>query len=161
MRAIYLLLILLVFFPLGCTTIEVAKEVTKVTTSVKKTIEDISENNSVEEKEQILKKEKEEVIVKKKKEKNTLKKQKTIASIKLIGETIEQLTSRLGGPELIRVDGNTKMVRFDADSCRLFVYFDLKIQKPKAKYYEIRNPSGVLLEREEKINKCFKEILKV
>jgi hypothetical protein len=36
----------------------------------------------------------------------------------------------------------------------------LKVKKPKAEYYEIRNTKGELIDKKEKINKCFKEIQK-
>ena len=72
MRTIYILLLLSIIIS-SCTTIEVAKEVTKVTTSIKNTIkkERIIEENKTEKTENIqsadLSKEKEEVVKEKKK----------------------------------------------------------------------------------------------
>ena len=51
-------------------------------------------------------------------------------------------------------------MRYDTLSCRLFVYFDLNINKSKVKYYEVRNILGNLLETKKEINKCFQEINK-
>ena len=174
MRAIYILSILLIITLNGCATIEIAKEVTKVGDSIKTTIQksakkqnDFEKTEDVtKEKEEIVvvkekeEKEKEEIIVAKKKEKAVINKQKEIAVIKIQGKTLNQLTQNFGKSDFIREDGNTKTVRFNASSCRLFVYFDLEVEKPKAEYYEIRNTKGELIDKKEKINKCFKEIQK-
>ena len=103
---------------------------------------------------------KEEIIVAKKKEGAVINKQKEIAVIKIQGKTLNQLTQNFGKSDFIREDGNTKTVRFNASTCRLFVYFNLEIKKPKAEYYEIRNTKGELIDKKEEINKCFKEIQK-
>ena len=101
-----------------------------------------------------------ENIVEKKKEMALLSRQKEISVINIQGKTLNQLTKDFGKPDLIREDGNTKSVRFNALGCRLFIYFDLEVKKPKAEYYEIRNIKGELIDKKEKINKCFKEIQK-
>ncbi len=174
MRAIYILSILLIITLNGCSTIEIAKEVTKVGDSIKTTIQKAAKKQNdfektedvTKEKEEIIvatKKEeekKEEIIVAKKKEEAVINKQKEIATIKIQGRTLNQLTQNFGKSDFIREDGNTKTVRFNASSCRLFVYFNLEVEKPKAEYYEIRNTKGELIDKKEKINKCFKEIQK-
>ena len=174
MRAIYILSILLIITLNGCATIEIAKEVTKVGDSIKTTIQKASKKQNdfektedvTKEKEEIIvakkkeEKEKEEIIVAKKKEEAVINKQKEIAVIKIQGKTLNQLTQNFGKSDFIREDGNTKTVRFNASSCRLFVYFNLGVKKPKAEYYEIRNTKGELIDKKEKINKCFKEIQK-
>ena len=174
MRAIYILSILLITTLNGCATIEIAKEVTKVGDSIKTTIQkaakkqnDLEKTEDVtKEKEEIVvakekeEKEKEEIIVAKKKEKAVINKQKEIAVIKIQGKTLNQLTQNFGKSDFIREDGNTKTVRFNTSTCRLFVYFNLGVKKPKAEYYEIRNTKGELIDKKEKINKCFKEIQK-
>ena len=71
-----------------------------------------------------------------------------------------QLQNDFGKPDFIREDGNTKIVRFDGSSCSLFLYFDSLINKPMAEYFEIRNKFGELIERKEKIEKCFAEVVK-
>ena len=169
MRAIYILSILLIITLNGCATIEIAKEVTKVGDSIKTTIQkaakkqndfEKTEDVTKEKEEIIVAKEKEEIIVAKKKEKAVINKQKEIAVIKIQGKTLNQLTQNFGKSDFIREDGNTKTVRFNTSTCRLFVYFNLGVKKPKAEYYEIRNTKGELIDKKEKINKCFKEIQK-
>ena len=174
MRAIYILSILLIIALNGCATIEIAKEVTKVGDSIKTTIQKAAKKQNdfektedvTKEKEEVIVakekegKEKEEIIVAKKKEKAVINKQKEIAVIKIQGKTLNQLTQNFGKSDFIREDGNTKTVRFNTSTCRLFVYFNLGVKKPKAEYYEIRNTKGELIDKKEKINKCFKEIQK-
>jgi len=169
MRAIYILSILLIITLNGCATIEVAKEVTKIGDSIKTTIQKASkkqndfektEDVTKEKEEIIVAKKKEEIIVAKKKEEAVINKQKEIAAINIQGRTLNQLTQNFGKYDFIREDGNTKTVRFNTSTCRLFVYFNLGVKKPKAEYYEIRNTKGELIDKKEKINKCFKEIQK-
>ena len=174
MRAIYILSILLIITLNGCATIEIAKEVTKVGDSIKTTIQkSVKKQNDFEKTEDVTKekeeivvakekeeKEKEQIIVAKKKEKAVINKQKEIAVIKIQGKTLNQLTQNFGKSDFIREDGNTKTVRFNASTCRLFVYFNLEVKKPKAEYYEIRDTKGELINNKEKIDKCFKEIQK-
>ena len=169
MGAIYILSILLIITLNGCATIEIAKEVTKVGDSIKTTIQkaakkqnnfEKTEDVTKEKEEIIVTKEKEEIIVAKKKEEAVINKQKEIAAINIQGRTLNQLTQNFGKYDFVREDGNTKTVRFNASSCRLFVYFNLRVKKPKAEYYEIRNTKGELIDKKEKINKCFKEIQK-
>ena len=166
MRAIYILSILLIITLNGCATVEIAKEITKAGDSIKTTIQKATKNqNDLEKTEDVLKtedviKEKEEIIDAKKKEEDIIIKQKEITVIKIQGKTLNQLTQNFGKFDFIREDGNTKTVRFNASSCRLFVYFNLGVEKPKAEYYEIRNVKGELIDRKEKINRCFKEIQK-
>ena len=160
MGAIYILSILLIITLNGCATIEIAKEVTKVGDSIKTTIQKAAKKQNDFEKTEDVTKEKEEIIVAKKKEKAVINKQKEIAVIKIQGKTLNQLTQNFGKSDFIREDGNTKTVRFNTSTCRLFVYFNLGVKKPKAEYYEIRNTKGELIDKKEKINKCFKEIQK-
>ncbi len=174
MRAIYILSILLIITLNGCATLEIAQEVTRAGDSIKTTIQKaVKKQNDLEKTEDVTKekeeivvakekeeKEKEEIIVAKKKEKAVINKQKEIAVIKIQGKTLNQLTKNFGKSDFIREDGNTKTVRFDASNCRLFVYFNLEVKKPKAEYYEIRDTKGELIDEKEKINKCFKEIQK-
>ena len=130
MRAIYILPFLFIIVINGCTTIEVAKEVTKATKIVKTTIDEITDakeeiNEEETEELEIIIKEKEEIAIEREKEEAVATKQKKIVPIKLLGKTLNQLTQELGNPELIREDGNTQIVRFDTLSCRLFIYFDI------------------------------------
>ena len=160
MRAIYILFILLIIILNGCTTVEIAKEVTKAGDRIKTTIQKAAKKQNDLEKTEDVTKEKEEIIVAKKKEEAVINKQKEIAPINIQGRTLNQLTQNFGKSDFIREDGNTKTVRFSTSSCRLFVYFNLAVKKSKAEYYEIRNTKGELIDKKEKINKCFKEIQK-
>ena len=170
MRAIYILFFFLIIITNGCSTVEIAKEVTKAGNSVKTTIKKITSSqvddekteNNIKEKEEIIvmKKKEEEIVVAKKKEMALLNRQKEISAINIQGKTLNQLIQDFGKPDLIREDGNTKTVRFNTSSCRLFIYFDLELKKPKAEYYEIRNTKGELIDKKERINKCFEEIQK-
>jgi|TARA_B100001079_G_scaffold141698_1_gene121369 hypothetical protein len=160
MRAIYILSILLIITLNGCTTVEIAKEVTKAGNSIKTTIQKATKNQNDLEKPEDVIKEKEKIIIAKKKEKAVIKKQKENAIIKIQGKTLDQLTQDFGKSDFIREDGNTKTVRFNSSSCRLFIYFNLEAKKLKAEYYEIRNTKGEPIDKKEKINKCFKEIQK-
>ena len=160
MRAIYILSILLIIILNGCTTVEIAKGVTKAGDSIITTIQKSTKNKNDLEKTEDVIKEKEKIIIAKKKEKAVIKKQKENAIIKIQGKTLDQLTQDFGKSDFIREDGNTKTVRFNSLTCRLFVYFNLEVNKPKAEYYEIRNAEGEPIDKKEKINKCFKEIQK-
>ena len=160
MGAIYILSILLIITLNGCATIEIAKEVTKVGDSIKTTIQKAAKKQNDFEKTEDVTKEKEEIVIAKKKEETVINKQKEIATINIRGKTLNQLTQNFGKSDFIREDGNTKTVRFNTSTCRLFVYFNLGVKKPKAEYYEIRNAKGGLIDKKEKINKCFKEIQK-
>ena len=160
MRAIYILSILLIITLNGCATLEIAQEVTRAGDSIKTTIQKASKKQNDFEKTEDVTKEKEEIIVAKKKEEAVINKQKEIAVIKIQGKTLNQLTQNFGKSDFIREDGNTKTVRFNTSTCRLFVYFNLGVKKPKAEYYEIRNTKGELIDKKEKIKKCFKEIQK-
>jgi len=181
MRAIHILFFLLIIIFNGCTAIEVAEGVAKVSIKVaekvretkSETITMITENekkdkkiksvDTLKEKEESVDilKEKEEVVIEKRKEKIVANKQKKITAIKILGESLDQLTQNFGKPKLIREDGNVKVVRFDTSSCRLFIYFDLLTKKSKAEYFEIRDTKGRLIEKKHNINKCFQEIQKV
>ena len=161
MRAIHILLILLIIILSGCTSVKVAKVVTKTTNSVKTSIEKITDKKSKIKEKDDLTQEKEEIVIEQKKEKAVAVKQKRNIAIKFLGKTLPELIKEFGEPALIRLDGTTKTARFDTSSCRLFVFFNLKIKKSGVDYYEIRNTKGNLIDRKKNIEKCFKEISKV
>ena len=161
MRAIHILLILLIIILSGCTSVKIAKVVTKTTNSVKTSIEKITDKKSKIKEKDNLTQEKEEIVIEQKKEKAVAVKQKRNIAIKFLGKTLPELIKEFGEPALIRLDGTTKTARFDTSSCRLFVFFNLKIKKSGVDYYEIRNAKGNLVDRKKNIEKCFKEISKV
>ena len=169
MRAIFILPIFVILILFGCTTVEIAKEVTKATNSIKTSIkkisskkEELEENPSDEYDEEKLEekisKKKRGVTIEKNKEKIVVLKQKKIATINFVGKTLDELTKQLGEPKLLREDGKSTTARYDTHSCRIFVFFNTLINKPRAEYYELRNARGELIEKQEDIEKCFSEI---
>ena len=158
----------------GCTTIEVAKGVSKVSSSIETSVkkmagkeekeeeikekeeESINENISLEEKVSAAKKEKEVVEVEKTRQKKVVKKQKEVIKINFVGKTINEIYMRLGDSNLFRLDGNTQTMRYDNDACRLFLFFNSSIPIPRVEYFEIRNPNGKLINEKSNIEKCYK-----
>ena len=132
----------------GCTTVEIAKEVTKATKSIKTSVDIMI--NSMENDREVLKKEKKE------KEKIVLE-QKKIVKINFIEKTFDQIKINLGEPNLSRIDGNTFIARFDNNSCRLFLFFNNNDKIKKIKHYELRDVDGVLVINKNKIQNCYKK----
>ena len=171
MRAIHLLLFFSIIVLYGCSTIEVAKEVTKATNSIITSIDKVSSkqeetkisDNIEKEKEMKLTEDiaKEKVVIEKKREEAVAIKQKKITTIKFLGKTMSELINEFGRPDLIREDGNTKTVRFDTSSCRLFLYFSLTTDMSKVEYYEIRDTKGNLVDKSKELEKCLQQIQKV
>ena len=151
----------------GCTSIEVAKEVAKASKSISASVNQVI-NNEKKTKEIVdndetsvvindsIEKEKKILEVEKKKEKKLVTKQKKIIKINFIGKTLNKIKSSLGEPQLIRLDGNTKTVRFDKNSCRLFLFFNSHKTTPLVEHFEIRNIKGDLINSKEKIQVCYK-----
>ena len=173
MRAIHILFFFSIIVLCGCSTIEVAKEVTKATKSIKTSIDNIAntqeetktlddiEKEKGEKQQNDIEKEKEKIVVEKKKERDVAKKQKKITTIKFLGKSLPELIKKFGKPNLTREDGNTKTVRFDTLSCRLFLYFNSTINLSRVEHYEIRDTKGNLMNRSKDLEKCFHEIQKV
>ena len=159
----------------GCTTIEVAKGVSKVSSSIETSVkkmagkeekeeeikekeeESINENISLEEKVSAAKKEKEIVEVEKTRQKKVVKKQKEVIKINFVGKTINEVYMRLGDPNLFRLDGNTQTMRFDSDTCRLFLFFNSTIPMPQVNYFEMRDEKGNLIKEKVNIENCYKK----
>ncbi len=159
----------------GCATIEVAKGVSKVSTSIETSVkkiagkeenkekirekeeETINKNISLEEKVSAAKKEKEIVEVEKKQQKKVIKKQKDVIKINFVGKTINEIYMRLGDPNLFRLDGNTQTMRFDSDTCRLFLFFNSTIPMPQVNYFEMRDEKGNLIKEKVNIENCYKK----
>ena len=147
----------------GCTSIEVAKEVNKVATSIKKSVTNIIKNKEKPiEKEDPKKLEKEielekEIIkTEKKKEKKLVKQQKQIVKINFFSKTLDELRQDLGNPSLLRNDGGTQMARFDTLGCRLFFFFNSNQNLPRVQHFEIRDTKGNLIDKKEHIQNCYK-----
>ena len=157
----------------GCSSIEVAKEVTKASKSIKESVnqiinidkktEEIEDNKEIEDNDESsaiinnsIEKEKKILEIEKKKEKKLVKDQKKIIKINFIGKTINEIKSNLGEPKLIRLDGNTKTARFDKLSCRLFLFFNSNKNIPLVQHYEIRDIKGNLINNKKRIEDCYK-----
>ena len=176
MRAIFILSIFVILILSGCATVEIAKEVTKATTSIKTSIikinsneeklegqtsdeEELEEQTSDEEEfEEEISMKKQEITIEKNKVEEVVLKQNKIATISFIGKTLDELKQQLGEPKLLREDGKSTTARYDTQSCRIFIFFNTSIKKPRAEYYELRNIKGKLVEKQKDIEKCFNEI---
>ena len=169
------LFITFILFLNGCATIEVAKGVSKVSTSIETSVKkiagkeekeekikekeekSISENISLEEKVSAAKKEKEIVEVEKKHQKKVVKKQKEVIKINFVGKTINEIYMRLGDSDLFRLDGNTQTMRYERDMCRLFLFFNSTTPIPQVDYFEMRDEKGSLIKEKINIEKCYKK----
>jgi len=147
-------------FIVGCASVEVTKEVIKVTNSVKKSVEDILPKKEVEKTEidmEVIKKEKEEIIEEQEKQKTIIESQQRLAEINFIGKTEKQITLKIGKPKLMRSDDPIYMLRYDSDSCRLFIFFNNSLKNKRAKYFEIRDDLGGLLNSKQSLEQCYRE----
>ena len=153
----------------GCTSIEVAKEINKVTTGIKKSVTNIIKNKEksiekedpkklekVTELEKEIGLEKEIIKTEKKKEKKLAKQQKKIVKINFFSKTLDELRQDLGNPSLLRNDGGTQMARFDTLGCRLFFFFNSNLNLPRVEHFEIRDTKGNLIDKKEHIQNCYK-----
>lgn len=153
----------------NCTTVNVVKEVTKASKSVKTSVdkmlkgsEDESQNDfkkhsknisndkqKIDQKIKNLQKEKEEKI-------KIIKEQKKEVKITLLGKTSNEVMLMFGEPDLIRVDGNSRTMRFDNNFCQLFLFSLTKLKNARVDYFEIRNKEGNLIINKKNIDKCYK-----
>ena len=156
-----LLFFILILILGGCTTVKVAKEVTKATNSIKTSVDNlINKKQKSEEQDgsvvknididlKNLEKEKEEV-------KKLVSSQKKIIKVNFVGKTLNELKSKLGEESLNRFDGNTQIVRFDISTCKLFLFFNPNLSVPRVEHYEIRNKLGNLETSKDKIQSCYR-----
>jgi len=177
MRAIFIFLIFVILLVTSCTSVNVVKEVGKVTqsieASVKKAFTPYNEKKEEEleievvkketltdedEKKQIITIERKEITNEQEKSSEVVMKQKKISTINLLNKTIQELKQKIGHPPLIREDGNTITVRFDSTNCRLFLFMNSSFKTPFVEYYELRNIKGDLIDHKKDIESCFKEM---
>ena len=159
------LFFILSFLLWSCTTVEVTKEVIKVTNTVankvkgsvlqneekkESVVEEIIEENKIEEEREIIE-EKQEI------EKNIIENQQKLADINLIGKTENKILSLLGKAQLSRIDGSVYTLRYDSDNCRMFLFFNEKNKSKSVEYFEIRNKKAELLNSRKKLEDCYKE----
>tara|TARA_Y100000590_G_C15695361_1_gene1004934 strand:- start:1239 stop:1736 length:498 start_codon:yes stop_codon:yes gene_type:complete len=165
MRAINFLIFFI--FLNSCATMEVAEVFTKTSIKVvegvsSKTTANIkSDEKEKNENDKSLSDIKKEISKEKQISKATSNKQRKVSNVILLGKSLVDLSKEIGDPILIREDGNTKTVRYDTSSCRLFLYFNKSMKKEIVEHYEIRNINGDLIDKKENINRCFNEIKKV
>jgi len=156
MRLLTYLIVLILLS--SCTTIEVTKEVVKVGNVVKEKVEkqfekeeeEIVENKTIVEEQQIISAEKEE-------EKTIVKTQQKLAKINFIGKKINEIQSEMGEPELLRSDGIIQMLRYDSKSCRLFLFFNLNANIKRVEHFEFRDYLGELLNTKQSLETCYRE----
>ena len=159
--------ILILYFLIlgGCTTVEVTKEVIKAGSSVKTSVSEMisekspksSTNEEIIFQQADIEEEKENIIIQKKEQKTIFKNQQKTAQINFIGDPIYKIEEILGKPELARIDGDTFMMRYDSDQCRLFLFFNNTLKNKKVEHFEIRDLFGVLLESKNSIEQCYRE----
>ena len=160
---LFLILSLLV---LGCSTVEVTKEVIKVTNTVTEQIKESipKKENEVEDviEELIEEKEIEEEIEiieeKQKEEKNIIESQQKLAEINFIGNTENKIQNLLGKAQLTRVDGSVYTLRYDSNNCRLFLFFNQEAENKRVEYFELRNSKAELLNSKQSLEQCYREL---
>ena len=158
------LFLLLSLFILGCSTVEVTKEVIKVTNTITQQVKGVSKKETDEQKvfdEIIEKKEIEEEIEiieeKKKVEKNIVEIQQKLAEINFIGKKEDKILNLLGQPQLSRVDGSVYTLRYDSDNCRLFLFFNKSPTNKRVEYFELRDSKTGLLNSKQSLEQCYRE----
>ena len=161
---IFLFLIPLLFV-WGCSTIEVTKEVIKVTNTIaKKTKDSVLQEETDEEKalkrineEKEIKEEIENIQEKKEEEKNIVESQQKLAEINFIGKKEDKILNLLGQPQLSRVDGSVYTLRYDSDNCRLFLFFNNSSTNKIVEYFELRGSNADLLNSKQALEQCYRE----
>jgi hypothetical protein len=160
---LFLTLSLLVW---GCSTVEVSKEIIKVTNTVTDKVKDaipnnknkenaiikeIVEENDIEEEIEIIEEKQEE-------EKNIVENQQKSAAINFIGKTEDNILNVMGAAKLSRIDGSVYTLRYDSINCRLFLFFNKDASIKRVEYFELRNNNAELLSSEKSIEQCYKEL---
>ena len=169
-----LLLFIFIILLSSCVTVEVAKEVTKAGKSIGTSVNNLIKNSQNNNEDNLIKRNNKNDITannkkmidqelanlkkEKEKEKKLAKKQKNKIRIDFLNKTINEIRLIIGGPQLTRVDGNSKIFRFDSNYCRLFLFFNEKNKNSKVEYFEIRNNKGLLIINNEEIEKCYKDL---
>ena len=153
----------------SCATIEVAKEVTKASQSLKTSVKNIINSNqeasNINDSDKIptskpanITKEIQIVENAEKDEREKIKKQKKIAEVIFLGKTYEEIKILLGDPRLKRVDGNIQILRFDANNCRMFLFFNTLDNPAIVKHFELRDDYGTLINVKKKIQECYEDL---
>ena len=159
------LFLILSLFVWGCSTVEVTKEVIKVTNTISEKVKDSAPKKNTIEKEVFdeiidekeIEKEIEIIEEKQKKEKNIVASQQKLAEINFIGQTQNKILNLLGQPQLSRIDGAVYTLRYDSDSCRLFLFFNQTSTKKRVEYFELRGTKTELLNSKQSLEQCYRE----
>jgi len=161
---IFLFLLPLLFI-WGCSTIEVTKEVIKVTNTISNKVKESAQqketdeqkvlNKIIEEKE--IEEEIENIQEKKEENKNIVESQQKLAEINFIGKTEDKILSLLEQPQLSRVDGLVYTLRYDSENCRLFLFFNKSSTNKRVEYFELRGGKADLLNSKQALEQCYRE----
>ena len=159
------LFLILSLFVWGCSTVEVTKEVIKVTSTISEKVKDSAPKKNTIEKEVFdeiidekeIEKEIEIIEEKQKKEKNIVASQQKLAEINFIGKTEEIILNLLGQPQLSRIDGSLYTLRYDSDNCRLFLFFNKSPTNKRVEYFELRDGKTGLLNSKQSLEQCYRE----
>ena len=63
----------------------------------------------------------------------------------------------MGVAELARFDGIVHTMRYDSESCRLFLFFNLNSNIKRVEHFEFRDYLGELLNSKQSLETCYKE----
>jgi hypothetical protein len=153
----------------SCTTIEVAKGVTKASQSIKTSVNNIinadQKNQGISGDQEVSPPVLDNIIEEmkileeeEKDEREKIKEQKQIVEVVFLGKTHEEIKVWLGTPTFERKDGNTQTLRFDANDCRLFLFFNTAANSAMVKHIELRDGHGNLINVKKKIQGCYKDL---
>ena len=157
------LFLTLSFLVWGCSTVEVTKEVIKVkntiTDKMKESVPQKENENEVVLNEIIDEIEDEIEIIEEQQEeeKSIVKNQQKLAEINFIGETETKIINLFGKAQLARIDGPVYTLRYDSNSCRLFLFFNQEIKNKRVEYFELRNTNAKLLNSKQSLEQCYRE----
>jgi len=151
---------------LGCSTVEVTKEVIKITNTVTEKVKQTvpkKENKAEDVIEELIKEEEieEEIEIieeKQEEEKNIVESQQKLAEINFIGNTENKIQNLLGKAQLTRVDGSVYTLRYDSNNCRLFLFFNQEAENKRVEYFELRNSKAELLNSKQSLEQCYREL---
>jgi len=153
---LFLILSLLIW---GCSTVEVTKEVIKVkntiSNKVKQTTPEKEKENEVILSEII--NEIEIIEEKQEEEKSIVENQQKLAEINFIGKTETKIINLLGEAQLARIDKPVYTLRYDSNSCRLFLFFNKEENNNRVEYFELRNTNAKLLNSKQSLEQCYRE----
>ncbi len=153
---LFIYLLTLIFLS-SCTTIEVTKEVVKVGNVVKDKVEEQFEKEKVIVEDKTIAEEQQIIIEKKDEEKSIVQTQKKLSKFNFMGKTMDQIEVQMGSAKLNRSDGIVQTLRYDSESCRLFLFFNFRTNIKRVEHFEFRDSYGELLDTKKSLEKCYKE----